>query len=278
MHIGKLDVMSRLSGLGLGGLLTIVSLQAAPLRAQTPTTDFAGRRPEATRAELQARLDDIEKVLASPAYSGDLKDQKRQEAALVRDRLENGDFRVGDQIQLALAVPVDPNSQPINGLFTVGQGQMLELPGLDPIPLHGVLRSELESYLTNYLSRFFKEQTVQAHGTIRLLVTGGVGKPGFYQLPPETTLPDAINQAGMGQQTKLADTEIKRADKVIWTREQVSAAVHDAATLDQLNLRAGDELVVGEQGTKDWWHTLRTIAIVPGLILSVVALAKLAGL
>lgn len=271
-------ITTRLRVLAGCGVTGIVLFCTRPVAAQTPGTDFSGRGPEATRAELQAQLSDIQKLLASPAYSGSLKDQKRLEASMIQDRLDNGDFQVGDQIQVALSVPVDPTAPPINGPFTVGPGQMLELPGLDPIPLHGVLRSELEGYLSTYLSRFFKEQTVQAHGTIRLLISGGVGKPGFYQLPPETPLPDAIMQAGMGQTTKLDDTEIKRENKVIWTKEQVSTAIHAAATLDQLNLRAGDELAVGEQGKKDWWKTLRTIAIVPGLILSLVALGKLAGL
>jgi hypothetical protein len=48
--------------------------------------------------------------------------------------------------------------------------------------------------------------------------------------------------------------------------------------LDALNLRAGDEIEVGTKSTTDWLSTLRTVAIIPALIISLYGLGKLFGL
>lgn len=238
------------------------------------------RRPQATRAELEAALVEIDKIIASPAYGEALKKQKRSEAVMIRDRLRDGDFQVGDQIKLTLTVPVTTTSQPINGQpVTVGPGQMLQIPDLPPIPMHGVLRSEVQGYLTEYLSRLFKDQTVIAIPTIRLTISGGVKQPGFYQLPADTPLPDAISQAGgFGAGTQLNKTVVKRSNEELWGEDDMYKSIIDAVTLDQLNLRSGDELIVGQEKPTNWYTTLRTYATIPALILSLAALAKLFGI
>jgi protein involved in polysaccharide export with SLBB domain len=153
------------------------------------------------------------------------------------------------------------------------------MPDLPEIPLRGVLRSEIKDYLTEYLRRLFKDQTVQVIPTIRLTILGGVGNPGFYQLPADTPLPDAIMKAGgPGQATKLEESVIRRGQEELWGEEEVAKAITAGLTLDQLNLRAGDELVVGQETQRNWTQTLRTYALIPGLILSLAALGKLFGI
>ncbi|MEO8199304.1 MAG: SLBB domain-containing protein [Gemmatimonadota bacterium] len=259
-------------------LLVLVALTRSAGAQVAPTMD---RRPQATRAELEAALAEIDKITApSSAYSETLKRQKRSEAVMIRDRLRDGDFQVGDQIKLTLTVPITTTSQPVNGQpVTVGPGQMLQIPDLPPIPMHGVLRSEVQAYLTEYMSRLFKDQTVTAIPTIRLTISGGVKQPGFYQLPADTPLPDAITQAGgFGAGTELNKTVVKRSNEEIWGEEDMYKSIIDAVTLDQLNLRSGDELIIGQKTTTNWLTNLRTYALIPGLILSLAALGKLLGI
>lgn len=236
------------------------------------------RRPQATRAELEARLTELEGIIASQALSEPVKQEARNESDMIRARLRDGDFQVGDQLQVTLSVAVTPGGAPINNVFSVGPDQMLQLPDLPPIPLHGVLRSEVKDYMTEFLSRLFKDQTVIVVPTIRLTVSGGVKSPGFYQMPADTPLPDAIEKAGgFGQGTELQKTVVKRGDEELWGEEEMFKAIQEAVTLDQLNLRSGDELIVGQKEQTNWFTTLRTYALIPGLILSLAALGRLFG-
>lgn len=259
------------------GLLALLSLTGSAAAQVAPTMD---RRPQATRAELESTLVEIEKIIASPAYGDEVKRQKQSEATSIRDRLRDGDFAVGDQLSITLSVPIQPGGQPIsNAAFTVGPNQMLQLPDIPEIPLRGVLRSEVKDYLTEYLRRLFKDQTVLVVPTIRLTILGGVGSPGFYQLPADTPLPDAIMKAGgPGGATKLEESVIRRGTEELWGEEEVAKAITAGLTLDQMNLRAGDELIVGQEKQTNWTQTLRTYALIPGLILSLAALARLFGI
>jgi hypothetical protein len=47
--------------------------------------------------------------------------------------------------------------------------------------------------------------------------------------------------------------------------------------VDQLNLRAGDVIEVGLKPARDTYATIQTIALIPGLILGVYGIGKLAG-
>jgi protein involved in polysaccharide export with SLBB domain len=256
----------------------LLVLLALPIQLRGQVAPTMDRRPQASRAELEARLVEIDKILAG-IYSEGIKEQARGEAQMIRDRLRDGDFAVGDQLEVHLSVAVAPGAQPINGPFAVGPNQILQLPDLPPIPLHGVLRAEVKDYMTEFLSRLFKDQTVNVIPTIRLTITGGVKNPGFYQVPADLTLPDAIEKAGgFGGGTDLSKTVIKRSNEELWGEEEMSRAITAAVTLDQLNLRSGDELAVGQKSTTNWFTTLRTYALIPGLILSLAALARLFGI
>lgn len=261
--------------LGVCGLLGLLALPSRSWAQVAPTMD---RRPQATRAELEARLVEIDQIVAG-IYSEGIKQQVRAEAVMIRERLRDGDFQVGDQLQVSLSVPVTPGGQPTNNTFSVGPDQILQIPDLPPIPLRGVLRSEVKDYMTTFLSKLFKDQTVNVVPTIRLTIMGGVKNPGFYQVPADITLPDAIDKAGgFGGASDLSKTVIKRQDEELWGEEEMSQAITAAVTLDQLNLRSGDELVVGTKATTNWFTTLKTYALIPGLILSLAALGRLFGI
>lgn len=259
------------------GLLAFILATTATAQV-APTMD---RRPQATRAELEASLVEIEKIIGpNSIYGESIKQQKQAEAVMIRSRLRDGDFQVGDQLTLTLSVPTTPNGPPITNLVVaVGPDQMLQLPDLPVIPLRGVLRSEIKDYLTEYLGRLFRDQSVLVVPTIRLTILGGIGSPGFYQIPADTPLPDAIMLAGgITGGTELNKTVIKRAEEELWSEEEMARAITAATTLDQLNLRSGDELIVGQKTTINWFTKLRTYAIIPGLILSLAGLGRLFGI
>jgi hypothetical protein len=256
-------------------LVAAVFAGPAALRAQEEADPgTSGRRPVVTRAQLQQSLEAAEALANSDAYSASFREAKRDEAALIRERLLEGDFYVGDQISITMI-----GDSGTTGIKAIGPGRVLTLPGLPDIPMRGVLRSELEAYLTEQVGRYVREPQIKARPTIRLTFMGGVGKAGFYQMDADIMLSDALMQAGgIGNQTELKDSKILRGEDQIMDGEAFNKAVTDGVTLDQLNLRAGDVVEVGIKQPSDWYTTLRTIAVIPALIISTYGIGKLFGI
>jgi protein involved in polysaccharide export with SLBB domain len=236
----------------------MVLVGSATLAAQTGDT----RRVQASRPELEALLVEIDQILNSPGYSGRLRAAKRAEAELVRQRLTEGDLQVGDQLNLF--VVNEPN---YSKTFVVAAGRVLVLPGLPEIPLRGILRSELQSYLTEKLKAYIREPEVRAETLIRLSIFGAVGSPGFYQVPAINLAGDAIMAAGgPSANADPSKTVIRRAGVEIWTRDAFQEALIQGLTLDQLNLRAGDELFIGERSRTNLLTVVPVITGVASLV------------
>jgi protein involved in polysaccharide export with SLBB domain len=224
-------------------LLAALSTPAIPAHAQTPDS----RRAQASRAELEAHLGEIDQILSSAGYSGRLRASKRSEAELLRQRLREGDFQVGDHIVLSIAEDTLRSRT-----YTVGTGRTLAMPGMPEIPLTGVLRSELQTFLIEHLKRYIRDPEVRAQSLIRLSFFGAVGQPGFHHVPAEFLAGDAIMAAG-GPST-VADpnkTVVRRAGVEIWGKDAFQDALVQGLTLDQLNLRAGDEFFIGTTSRRD---------------------------
>lgn len=215
-----------------------------PVPQPVPVTYGDGRRAQATRAELEATLAEIEKVINSPGYSGRLRENRRQEAELIRERLQEGDLQVGDQIELTVL-----GETQFSGTFLIGAGRVLSLPGVPDIPLRGVLRAEAQEYLTEQLRTQLRDPRVQVRTNIRLTFTGAVARTGFYQVPADIMPTDAVMMAaggfaGGGDPNRMV---VRRQGREIWSREAFQDAISRGMTLDQMNLRTNDEIVVHGQ-------------------------------
>jgi polysaccharide export outer membrane protein len=191
------------------------------------------RRAQTTRAELEDLL----------ARAGSTLDPA--ERLMLQDRLANGDFQVGDRI--ALIVLQDPT---LTDTFAVKEGRTITLPNIPDISLHGVLRSEVQDYLTAELGKYLREPTVEAVAMIRVAILGAVGRPGYYALPAQTLLSDVIMAAG--GPTSNADTKkvtVRRQSSEFLNRNETQAALTYGTTLDRLNIQGGDEINVGDKSS-----------------------------
>jgi protein involved in polysaccharide export with SLBB domain len=199
------------------------------------------RRPQATRAELEAGLASLQQIIASPAYSKSLRRAKEVEAELVKQRLAEGDFQVGDQIAIQVF-----NEQTLTGKFTVLGDHTITLPQLQPISVKGVLRSEIRDYLTKEIGKYVKDPQVTIQGSyIRLSVMGGVGRPGYYSFPADTLVSEAIMAAGgPAGGVRMDKSVVKRNGEEVIPKGEVQRAIELGLSLDQLNLHGGDELYV----------------------------------
>lgn len=243
--------------------LTLLGAPGSRAAAQSGAPD--PRSLQLTREQLEQTLAEYERAATSPGYSSSLREQAEQEAALIRQRLEQGDFQVGDRIVLIVR-----GEQRLSDTLTVEPGPRVTPADIDPIPLAGVLRSELQPYLQEVIARYVRDPIVEARSLIRLGVMGQVGRQGFYVLPASMLLENAIMAAGgPAPNADLDELRIERGPDVVWEGAALADALVQGRTLDQLSLRAGDRIIVPEEGGfLAGLGVLRTILLtIPPLIL-----------
>ena len=242
-----------MKSLSPGRLIILLALfLPGPLQAQVPP-GWDASEFQISRQELQDLLTRYESILNSTGYSGALKEDARRSADLIRARLEEGDFRAGDRIALRLAG--EPDLLPDTVL--VERGSVITLPNIGQISVYGVLRSELQDYLTTEIGRFIRNPALSAQSLVRLSVQGAVGAPGFYVFPAEMLLADVLMAAGgPNQSSKLDAIRIRRGEETLMRGGEVQMALDQGRSLDQLGLRAGDELNVPLRATSNWRGTL----------------------
>lgn len=203
------------------------------------------RRAQASRPELEAALAEIDKVVASTGYSKTYRKAREAEADLVRSRLAEGDFQVGDEIDVAVV-----GEATLTAKFKVLPGRVLSLPMIPPISLQGVLRSEIRDHLSTEISKYVKGPQVTIQGSyIRLAVLGAVGNPGYYTVPADALVSDVIMQAGgPSPQVKMEKSVVRRQGRDVLEGTEIQRAIEGGQSLDQLNLHGGDELQIGASG------------------------------
>jgi len=152
-------------------------------------------------------------------------------------------FQVGDRILLR----VEADSQ-LSDTFTVAPGPALLLPVIGQVPLAGVRRAEVEPYLARWIGRFLREPVVHARALVRLSVLGEVARPGFYAVPADAVLTDAMMAAGgPTREGKFTALRVERDGAQIWSGTALQRAIAQGLTLDQMGLHGGDRVIVPRQ-------------------------------
>ncbi len=222
----------------------------------------------ATRADLQARLRRFEDASNESGYSAAVRMPAKDEAQLIRDRLRDGDFEVGDVVTLSVL------GQPsLSAPFTISPGRLLVLPDLGAMPLTGLLRSELKDSVTAFITRYIRDPTVFVSSSMRIQTVGEIGKVGYQLVSPDARLPDVI--AALGQPTraaKLEDMKIKRGKQTIWDGPPLQQAMVEGRTLDDLSLRAGDVIEIPAVPQRNIGQLIRSMYYVIPLTFAIIRL------
>ena len=176
----------------------------------------------------------------------------------IRERLELGDFRVGDRIVLGIQGENQGSETVI-----VEPGREITVGGMGRISLTGVLRSDLQSHLTREIGRFMRNPVIRTTSLIRLSIQGRVGRPGFYVIPATALLGEVIMQAGgPGQGADLENVQVERSGEVLLDGAELQAAFAEGRSVDQLNLRAGDQITVPGTTTSSIWSLVGRYALI----------------
>ena len=240
----------------------ILFANANDARAQRPST-WDVNQPTISRLELEQLHARLDSAAASAAYSDALRAQARLQSAAVKNRLQHGDFQVGDQV----AVIVEGQ---LTDTFDIQPNRILSLPGIGDVPLEGVLRSELSARIREYVARVIVDPVVRARPLVNIAVVGQVVRPGYYTVQIDALLTEALMLAG--GPTATADIDkvvIQRGTEQIYTPTAIQEAIISGKTLNQLGLRAGDRIMVPAQQRRSFGELLR---------LAIVALPSLAFL
>ncbi|MBI1722755.1 MAG: polysaccharide biosynthesis/export family protein [Gemmatimonadetes bacterium] len=231
------------------------------------TIDSDPTRVLVTRQQLQEQLNQLEQAAESGVYSSALRSRARHEAELIRTRLAEGDFQVGDRLVLAVE-----GERALGDTFTVEIGRVITLTNIGPIPLAGVLRSEAKDYLRERIARYIRDPVVSVRSLIRVSILGDVNRPGFYTIPTEALVEDVLMVAGGPARTaKLLAIRIERGEKEqVWEGQALQQAIAEGRTVDGLSLRAGDRFFVPREGRgadlQSWARTFTLVLAIPGAI------------
>jgi len=177
-------------------------------------------------------------------------------------------FQVGDRILLI----VDGDTT-LSDTFTVVAGPAIELPVIGAVSLAGVPRTGIEDHMRRELARYLKDPVVHARALIRLSILGAVTRPGFYAVPTDMVLADALMVAGgPTDEARVEKLRVQRGGTPIWSGAKLQAAIARGATLEDLGLRAGDQIDVPRGRDPE-----STVRIVGGIATITLAICLLAG-
>lgn len=270
----------------------VAGLAAGGAAAQMPAPpDSTHVVLQATRPALEQLAQQLDQAAQAKDSSSDARDWARAQVAVVRLRLAEGDFQIGDRVALrveddAIVAPladrVQAQAQPagrtieqqLSDTFAVGQGRDLILPAIGTVSLRGVLRSELEGHLTRYISQYVRDPVVHARPLLRLSIQGAVARPGYYYVPTDAVLPDAMMAAGGPRpEAKMEKARIERGGSRVWEGDRLRLALAEGRTVDGLNLRTGDQVVVPTQS--NLFDGVRFVSILLGIPVTVYALTRI---
>ena len=174
--------------------------------------------------------------------------------------------RVGDRVLLLVEPGLSDSARQQSDTFTVTPGPALLLPGVGELSLAGVRRVDVEPYLTRQLARFLRKPEVHARVLVRLSILGEVARPGFYAVPADAVVSDAIMAAGgPTRDSKVGNARIERDAVQLWSGSQLQDAIARGLTVDQMKLRSGDCIIVPRR------HDAATTAQVFGILLTLPA-------
>jgi protein involved in polysaccharide export with SLBB domain len=188
------------------------------------------------------------------------------EAAAIRERLRDGDFRVGDRIVISTrssATLPQPVAEALNDTLVVREGRTIRIPNVPDFSLAGILRSELEDRLNTHLKGYLRNVDVRVETLVQANISGPVGRPGFTVLAPDMLLTDAIMAGGgIARDADVNRTVIKRDGEVVIDSDSLSVAMQRGATLDQIDFQTNDEIAVGERRNINWRTILTAVSAV----------------
>lgn len=222
------------------GLTLLILLGTASGAAAQETIAY-----DATREELQQRLDSLEAVLFSGGQGsgGGDGDRTVRQAQRIQSRLENGDMQGGDMIRVQVA-----SDSILSGTYRVTDGRAIDVPTVGQVDVSGLLYSEVADSVRQALGSVVRTTRIQVQPLIRVAVLGQVGSPGYYDLSPTATVSDALMRAGgPTSSAEVQETRLRRPEQGE-SGDGTRVRSLTGSSLAELGVTRGDEVFVPGSG------------------------------
>lgn len=219
--------------------------------------------PDQTLYRTRSYLDSVATSLERSGRSS--------EASAVRERLKVGDFYPGDR----MVVDLFGGEEPFRDTVSVRSGQEVVIQSFPAFSLRGLLRSEADSALTAQARRYIQRPTVRTQPLVRLLVTGGVSRPGFVTVRGDAAVSDVVTAAGgLTNMARVPKSKVRRGSATLVDRDSLSLVFRSGMTLDQADIRAGDELVIDEKKPSNFTSAIWAVSAALGVVISIISLTR----
>jgi protein involved in polysaccharide export with SLBB domain len=183
------------------------------------------------------------------------------ELAAVRMRLQQGDFRVGDRFVITLR-----QDSVRSDTASVRDSLKVSVANLPDASLAGVLRSELDEWMTSHVARYLRNVSVRTSVLTRVAILGAVRTPGFYYASPDRPISDLVMVAGgPAEQANLNELEVSRGTAKLLSVKDSRKAVKDGRTLEQLDVQSGDEVKIPIKKKINWQIVIQSMLVVSSL-------------
>ena len=196
---------------------------------------------------------------------------KKEESAAIRERLRVGDFYPGER----LVVDMFGGEEPFRDTVSVRAGQEIVISTFPAFSLKGVLRSEADSAVTAQAKKYIQRPIVRTTPLVRMLVTGAVGRPGWITVRGDAAVTDVVTAAGgLTSQARVPKSKVKRGPDLLVGKDSLGIVFRSGMTLDQADLRSGDELVIDEKKPSNFTNMIFSVSILMGAVISIISLTS----
>jgi polysaccharide export outer membrane protein len=133
----------------------------------------------------------------------------------------------------------------MSGDFIVAPDGTITHPLYRAVRVGGVPFSTAESNVRAFLARFEQDPQFVLEPLVRVAVSGEVGRPQVFALRPETSIADAVAQAGGPSQFANRNrVRVLRRDPGGRERELSVSLLDATGTAANIRVRSGDQIVV----------------------------------
>jgi polysaccharide export outer membrane protein len=133
----------------------------------------------------------------------------------------------------------------MSGDFIVGADGTITHPLYQAVRVGGIPFATAQINLRNFLARFEQDPQFVAEPMVRIAVSGEVGRPQVYALRPETTIGEAVAQAGGPRETGNRNkVRVLRKDASGRQREFYVSLLDPEGSAAALRVHSGDQIVV----------------------------------
>lgn len=160
-------------------------------------------------------------------------------------------------------------SPEMSGDFAVGINGALLHPLYQAVPIAGVPMQEVDSRLRQFLTKYMTDPQIVVIPLLHLTVAGEVTKPSLYNLPRETSIGEAIaNAGGPTQNGNLGKVLLFRSGKEY--KIDLRSPLNEWATRP---IESGDQIIITRQGSF-WKDVFLPVIALAGSAASIINLTR----